>query len=277
MINEKFQLPNGQVVFTGNIKPERISTSFAAYPEADLLSLEQIRQVLDGPNRIPSRKLFDRSWILNQGQRSSCNAYAVAGALARVRYRMGMDSVQFGPEFLYALINNNQDRGSLLDDGMVAVSEHGICPRHMIPYESYQLNDVSIEARRVAKNYRAFECYQFPTDSVDKFWHAMVSAVCRNEVIVLALHVGQKFLNSSSLAGVDRGPGNHAVAADDARIKGENLRDIQLDMFNSWGTSFGEQGRCWISIEHVAEPMRFHAMYAIRSATMDQSALNPVI
>ena len=277
MINERFQLPNGQEVFTGNSKPEKVSTSFAVYPDADLLSLEQIRQVLDDPNRVPSRELFDRSWILNQGQRSSCNAYAVAGALARIRYRMGMDRVEFGPEFLYALVNNNQDRGSLLDDGMVAVTEHGICPRNMIPYESYQMRDVSIEARRVAKNYRAFECYQFPTDSVSKFWHAMVSAVCRNEIVVLALHVGQRFLSSRSLAGTDRGPGNHAVAADDARLAGRNLEDIQLDMFNSWGTDFGEFGRSWISVNHVAEPMRFHAMYAIRSATVDKSASNPVI
>ena len=50
-----------------------------------------------------------------------------------------MERVDFGPEFLYALINGGKDRGSMLDDGMVAVTEHGICPRQMIPYEAYQL------------------------------------------------------------------------------------------------------------------------------------------
>ncbi len=273
----EFRLPNGSVVRTGNQQPERIPTSFAEYPETDLLTLDEIREILNDPQRPQARDLFGSKWILNQGKRSSCNAYAVAGCLSRVRFRMGLGRVEFGPEFLYALINQGQDRGSMLDDGMLAITEHGICPRQMIPYEAYQTKDVSVEARRVAKNYRAFECYQFPTQSLAKFWQAMISAVCRNELIVLAVHVGDRFLKSGEFAGVDRGPGNHAVGADDARIEGGDIFDIKLDMFNSWGLSFGEKGRTFIGVEHMEEPMKYHAMYAMRSATLDPEAENPFV
>lgn len=273
----EFRLPDGSVVHTGNRRPPRLTTSFARYPDEDLLTLDQIQQILGEPERIRARDQFGSGWILDQGRRSSCNAYAVAGSLARIRHRMGLSRVNFGPEFLYALINDGKDRGSMLDDGMLAVTKHGVCPREMIPWEAYRIEDVSLEARRVAMNYRALECYQFPTGSLEEFWHAVVSAVCRNELVVLAVHVGNRFLQSGEAAGLDRGPGNHAVAADDAKIEGNSLFDIRLDMFNSWGTSFGRQGRSWISAEHLRDPMRYHAMYAIRSASLDATAPNPIV
>ena len=112
----EFQLPDGSLVRTGNVTPDTLPLSFSEYPEADLLPLDQIIEILGDPNRRPARKIFKDDWILNQGRRSSCNAYAVAGALARIRHRMGMERVDFGPEFLYALINGGKDGGSMLDE-----------------------------------------------------------------------------------------------------------------------------------------------------------------
>ena len=280
MSNEfKFRLPDGTEVRTGNQVPETLPLSFSEYPDSDLLPLDQIAEIIRDPRRKTARDVFRDDWILNQGRRSSCNPYAVAGALSRIRHRMGMEPVQFGPEFLYALINRGRDQGSLLDEGMVAVTEHGICPREMIPYEAYRQQDVSMEARRVAKAYRAFECYRLPTSSLKKLWHSMVSAVCRNETIVLAVHVGNRFMATKEVAGVDRGPGNHAVGADDAIIQGNptDVMSIQLDMFNSWGMSFGDRGRCLLTPRHVEEPMKYHAIYAVRSATGDPNADNPFV
>ena len=57
----------------------------------------------------------------------------------------------------------------------------------------------------------------------------------------------------NKLAGVDRGPGNHAVGADDAVVNGtpRDVFSIHIDMFNSWGLSFGDKGRCLLSPEHL--------------------------
>ena len=101
----------------------------------------------------------------------------------------------------------------------------------------------------------------------------MVTAVCRNEPIVFALHVGNKYMYTEnkpySVAGFDRGAGNHAVAADDAIMpKGgfSNITDVAIDQFGSWGTSHGDQGRVLIQPRHIEEPSKYHCFYAVRSA-----------
>ena len=190
MANEfEFELANGQKVFTGMRQPETRSLMFAE-SKADPFSITEALEILNNQGRKPARERYD--WILNQGRRSSCNVrHAAIAALMRARVRCGHDSVELAPEYLYALINGGQDRGSLLFDGMRELCNSGAPPRDMVPYESYQLSDMSIEAKRIAKNYRALECEQMPTSSVETHWAMMVSEVLRGHSLVTAVHVGK--------------------------------------------------------------------------------------
>ena len=43
----EFQLPDGSLVRTGNIAPDTLPLSFSEYPEADLLPLDQIIEILE--------------------------------------------------------------------------------------------------------------------------------------------------------------------------------------------------------------------------------------
>lgn len=287
--NFKFEY-NGKTFYTGNIKPKvKPLGTFRDYPQADLFTDEQIRAVLEDPGRKLSRGMYGPDWLLNQGGRSSCNLYACAGALMRARDRKGLDGkVKFAPEFGYAGINRGKDQGSMLDDGMKWMTEKGIPLLGTVPYESYtyqQMFGGNMEAHRRASQeamqHRYFEAYCLPTNDLPTLWRAMITAVLRNEQIVIAVHVGQQYMYTRATtwatAGFDRGPGNHAVACDDAIApkNWRNIYDIKIDQYGSWGTDHGEKGRVLLTPHHVQEPSRYHCFYAIRSATTNAAEKCP--
>lgn len=280
MANEfEFELANGQKVYTGMKQPETRPLLFAESTSRPF-TIEEAAELVKDPKRARARRIF--KWMLNQGRRSSCNAYAADRAFRTARIWAGHDDMEFAPEFLYALINSGQDQGSLLPDGMRELCNSGLPPRDMVPYESYQMSDMSIEAKRVAKNYRAYECEQMPTGSVEKHWAMMICSVLRNQPLVTAVHVGDRFMSvdASGTCGFDRGAGNHAVPADDVSLLTENPKswaDFVLDMPNSWGKGFGQDGRGLLTIKHSAEPMKWHATYCVRSVTTDPQAANPFL
>lgn len=280
MANEfEFELANGQKVFTGMKQPETRPLMFAE-STAKPFSIEEATALTLDPRRKSARQRFN--WLLNQGRRSSCNPYAATYALMKAREVSGHNRVELAPEYLYALINGGQDQGSLLPDGMRAMCEKGLPPRDMVPYESFRMQDMSIEAQRIAMNYRGHECHQMPTGSVEAHWAMMVSSVLRNQFLVTAVHVGNAFmrLDSRGICGVDRGPGNHAVNVDDVILltkQPKSWSDFLLDMPNSWGAGFGDKGRGYLSINHSIEPIKWHATYALRSATSDPDAKNPFV
>ena len=193
MANEfEFELANGQKVFTGMRQPETRPLMFAE-SKSDPYSISEALEIVSNQGRKPARERYN--WILNQGRRSSCNAYAAIAAMMRARIRSGHDHVDLAPEYLYALINGGQDRGSLLSDGMRELCNSGAPPRDMVPYESYKMSDMSIEAKRIAKNYRALECEQMLTGSAESHWAMMVSEVLRGHSLVTAVHVGNRFMS----------------------------------------------------------------------------------
>ena len=277
-MSEEFEFSLGnKVLRTGLQTPEtRPLTSFAQYPEKDLYDVDDCVRILTDPNRKRKRDWFQ--WILNQGGRSSCNAYAAVGAMRKARVANGHPDVEFAPEFVYAHINGGRDQGSMLDDGMNFISEHGCCTRGMVPYESYR-DTGGIEAKRIAKGYRAL-CYALPQDSIENLWRAAITAVCRNQPIVLAVHVGNSFMNSGEFAGVNRGGGNHAIHADDAVITTDSPRsfmDFRLDHAGSWGKSWGDKGRSYLSPDHLREPMQYHAMYAVYGVIESPHDDSPIV
>ena len=272
----EFKLPNGVSVRTGNIAPSvKLTSSFKEYPESSLMTDDEIRQVLSNPNRKRSRKIYTQDWILNQGRRSSCNAYACAGAMMRLRNRKGLKRKEFAPEFLYMQINDGQDQGSHLEKGLRAGTEIGMPLKGTVPFESYSLDQLNMETKRFAgqeaSNYRYLEAYALPCNNLETLWRAAITATLRREQLVLAVHVGSNYMQSPTgtwaEAGFDDGPGNHAVGADDAIAADNwnNIMDIRIDQYGSWTPSHGEKGRVLINPRHLDEPSNYHTHYAIRS------------
>jgi hypothetical protein len=263
-------LPDGQQVRLGLNLPAVRTTSLPSFADHEqILSDEEIRQIVNAPNRVRSRQRFPQSvWSFNQGGLGSCNGWAAARALAKARVLRGLDPVHLSGTFVYAHINldqrgRSQDQGSTLEDGMRFITDVGACEKSLFPVEEYRIERVSAEAKANAAKYRARECYSLESRQ------ELYSAAALGFLVVVAVHVpkGSSFMQVDSRGRVTQshGQGNHSVHCDDiVEIDGK----FYLDMDYDWGISVGVQGKGFISWEnHLTQTVRYHHFYAIRTTS----------
>ncbi len=278
----KFHLADGTEVYTGNIVPETLPLSFEAFPDKHLRPLDEIVDLIKNPKRISVREKFGQYVDqMNQGRLGSCNAYMVGWMLSTLKYQATGKWDRLSPEWLYLNINGGKDEGSLLDKGMVFATDFGMAPYNQAFYEKYNANQLSMEQQRWASqncvDFRFGECYQAPRNSVEQCWHSLVSCIAGGGVVGLAVHVGNNYMKSTAWCGLDRGPGNHAIAGTELVLRTPNPRsigDIGIVSPQSWGSRFADQGFTNLTMQHIAEPMRYHGLYCVRTvcATRDEES-----
>ncbi len=226
-----------------------------AFPE---WSNEQINAACTDPNRKVGRKLFDSKWIHNQGSVGSCNGWAAAGSYARARYLRGFtDGMQFSGSWLYSLMNGGFDRGSALEDGLVVSARNGFAELSLCPWSQIypHLQTRREECVRSAEQHKAFKPRRVATKQ------GFRTALAMGFPVIVAIQFGQHSERlSGGIAGVHRGPGNHAVLCDDIAIV--NGREV-YDYANSHGTQYGDEGRAYLVWSHFEDTFPVHAFYAI--------------
>ena len=231
-----------------------------------VLALDQIRAQLAGrPSAFGRRAIFTgRKWIRNQWQFGSCNGWSTALALSRERVLRGqataLDAVILSGADAYSQMNGGQDNGSMLYDG-IKVVEAGIAPESMVPYDRIYTSQISAAAKTERAKYRGFE--PEAVDSQEEFATALLLGFPG----VVAVHVAGAF-NSLDGRGVcqgGNGPGNHSVGIDDIRVAPDGT--LEFDMFNSWDTTWGDGGRCWLTWNrHLQTTVQYHRFWILRSA-----------
>ena len=225
--------------------------------------MDEIAKLVNRSERKWGRKRWGRKWMRHQGQVGSCNCYAAILANMRIRDIKGLSFVDLSPEYMYCMINGGRDQGSMLDDGMEWMTENGTCPADMVPHQTWQQRELRPETHNEASRFRILEPYRVDSEM------ELASGLALGFVGVIAVHANNQFMqldNDGVVASTD-GPGNHAVGVDDVRI---HSGELQFDMFNSWGTNYGQGGRGWVSWRrHLRTTSRYHAFYLIRSATDD--------
>ena len=261
---------DGQPVGTGLLVPDVRPRTFHSFPKVRELSIDEIARITTYPNRTPSRERFGRDWIYNQGNIGSCNGCAGAKALERARVMRGLERVKLSGEGLYAAINGGRDVGSMLDDGMHFMVDSGVPLESDVPAREYRKSRIKPEAYQRASRFKALEPYRVDTES------QLASGLALGFVGVVAVHATQRFsqLDGDGVVASTDGPGNHAVGVDDVRV---HDGELQFDMFNSWGTGYGQDGRGWLSwLRHFRTTHKYHAFYLIRSTIDDQEGDNPI-
>lgn len=281
----EFEL-NGEKVYTGNILPETYPVAFTPFPDTLLRPLDEIAELIKNPERKAARERWGTDKLINQGRRSSCNAYMIAAMMMRAIWYATGKWVELSPEFVYMHINGGRDNGSGLAEGMRFVGDTGICKKiidgeQLIPYQAFRKSEISMEHLRVATqdaaNQRIGEAYQFPNNSVEKCWHAILSCIAGRGVVGLAVHVGNSYMRSGVVAGVDGGPGNHAVAGDDIICltdKPKSIEDFRVNSPQSWGTKFADNGFTQLTYKHVERTMQHHGLFGIRSVLMSSNEIS---
>lgn len=257
--------------YTGLLIPEVRDSGLPRYQLSQkMLSMDQIKSILDDPSRVAARMRFpSNQWIVNQGQVGSCNGMSCAKALQRARVIQGMGFVALSGEGAYAQMNGGRDQGSALSAGMKVMLENGIPPESMVPRFQWRWSAISQEAKDARVRFKAAECYAIESEM------ELASAIAMGFMCVIAVHASGNYssLDSDGVSRQSLGSGNHSVGAQDVRIRNGEL---QFDSFNSWGSNWGQGGCNWVTWKrHLSSTIRYHQFFAVRAAHDDPQGNNP--
>jgi hypothetical protein len=265
----------GQEFRTGLQIPDKIPLTFAEYPASDVFDLPLLKKIYASPGR----KLATDIYTLRkqQGQCSSCAPYATTTAGEVKRKFDRKEDIEYGPEWLYSLVNGGQDQGALLDDCMLAFmgldprskresAGYGCCLRASVPYQTHTTRGMTMEQKRFAaqqaEDYRALNWRKMPHGNLDACWAATITAIAARNPVLMAVHCGDGFFSCGpdGVCRVDRGPGNHAVCGVDLLgvSTARSFRDIKIITINSHGARFGRNGTYLHTYDHMAEPCNYH-------------------
>lgn len=262
---------NGERVGTGLKMPAHRPETFAPFRlSVGAKTAQQIIELIKA-RVTPATEWFPaQQWIRNQGQRSSCNGWAAAGALRRAIFKAGGKDVPLSGADLYSQINGDRDAGSMLDDGMHALLNPGCAPESMVDPMIYKSSQIGMEAKRQRANFRAGECHRVD-DELE-----LAAGLAMGYIGVIAVHYQANYnrLDGNGVSAPCPGPGNHAVGVEDVRWRNGRF---EFGEFNSHGLGSGNQGRRWLTWrDHLAQTSKYHAFYLIRAAKINPEEIQLV-
>jgi hypothetical protein len=217
---------------------------------------------------IDRRTDFGDQFILDQQNHGSCVGFSSAGALMRALVLGGHEFVKLSGAYTYSWINGGSDDGAQISDSLTSLQQHGTCLDSTVGWDSIYRNQTS-KGDTEAQRFKILEAYKVAN------FAELMSGLQNDFIGVVAVMVGNTFtrLDSQGVCGYDRGPGNHAVCIDGAHKLPNGAWSV--DMPNSWGLSFGINGRGRLTQQHI-EGVEQDA-YIIRAARVDPQSNPPVV
>jgi len=180
------------------------------------------------------------------GQRAnSCTTCGARGALQSARFFAGLDPVQLSHGSVYGVINGGVDRGSSIDVCLNQLRRVGMAQTSVIdPFDwggYYKRrggwpDDWEANARR----YRVLEAHDCPD------WEHLVSAIQLGFPVLFGVRWS--------------GGGGHAIL-------GTGYKDGQIEILNSWGASWGDNGFGFLPRAQVQRGITTYGAWALRAAT----------
>lgn len=185
--------------------------------------------------------------IKDQNGRGACMGHGTATAM-EVAYRLAYGQWKWlSAWYCYATINGGRDGGATVGDAFRSVQENGICPEEMVPYAEFRLNRIGAEAKAAAKLHRAENIYRIETEA-DLF-----TADCLGDPVAFGTMIGGGFsrVDKEGVPGGGFiGGGGHAMCIYGGYKVVNGVRHYRV--INSWGTSYGIEGCCFMNWDMIA-------------------------
>lgn len=183
--------------------------------------------------------------IKDQDGVGACNAFATVITVEIARAAAGLDYVELSPGYLYGSINGQRDQGSLLEDAIRWMTQHGTCTAATVPPIAWRRNQWPSAAATEAQHYRVLEWWWAPTTE------HLVSGIMRG----FAANIGVMWYGADNpnadgwLPDRPRGQaGGHAIARDEVVFDGSRWG---VGGPNSWSPRWGKQGRMIFSEQRL--------------------------
>jgi hypothetical protein len=174
--------------------------------------------------------------IKDQDGVGACNAFATCSIVEACRAFVGLPPVRLSPGYLYGNINGQRDEGSLLEDALRWMADHGTCTADTVPELAWRKRDWPPHAAAEAAHFRVAEAFLCPT-----FDH-IASALQRGFFVNMgvAWHEGDSPDPDGWLPESPRGQwGGHAIAGCGLVKRGSQWG---IQFANSWGEGWGAGG-----------------------------------
>jgi hypothetical protein len=197
--------------------------------------------------------------IKDQDGRGACNGFAAALGVETLAWSAGMEYVPLSGWYVYSILCNGVDRGSMILDALGLVTERGVAPESEVPYGLINPRRLTESAHQKAAGYKVELGERLTT------YQQIGTAVQRRQSINLAVCVGDGFndLDGDGRPRLGRGYCNHAVHVGYGMRRAKDGSWV-VKMANSWSEAWGLSGFCWLPLKQVPVAAAFEA-YTLRA------------
>lgn len=235
------------------------------------------------------RPLF--SVVADQSQIGSCTSFAVAGMYeyAVNRANPSQPKCDMSERFLFYysnVVNGRPEGGSNFYEQLEVMGQHGICEEVLYPYRPDEILQAPSEAAQEdARNHRVLLARQIPLqtsgdtyDCVTANHRLLTSALSEGFPVGIALKIYDSFRHNTD--GYIHRPteqdvasateGHHAMV-----VVGYSEIDKCYIVRNSWGSSWGDGGYCYVSAAYIDDP-EFNSFSCIIAETTESEGAGVV-
>lgn len=192
--------------------------------------------------------------IKDQDGRGACNGHAAATTAEMARYVAGMDHVDLSAWYVYAILCNGIDRGSMILDALELLETKGVAPESDVKYGIINPRQLTTTAHTSAARFKIEKGARITT------YEELITAVLRRESINLAVCVGNSFnnLDGDGAPGLGSGWCNHAIGVGFG-LKRSNSGLWFPKMINSWSEKWGMDGFAYLPGKRIVKAPAFEA------------------